>query len=82
MDVLANKFNQLKELIERADLSVKTNRAIVELLEEFSHTLYALKEQNARLLANYRSLDNETKRLRTQYSEILYTLSDIKSGER
>lgn len=82
MEELENKLNLLSELISSADLNVKTHKAFADVLSSISKEMYGIREDNKRLLANYRALNESFNSLNTRYSEVLYKLAEIRSGER
>lgn len=67
-----SKLSKLKEQVELLTLVVEVNQSVAAVLEEYSYRLYALEEDNKRLLANYRALDQHYNDLRTRYSELQY----------
>lgn len=71
-----SKLSKLKEQVELLTLVVEVNQSVAAVLEEYSYRLYALEEDNKRLLADYRSLDQKYNSLNTRYSELLYKLAE------
>ena len=67
-----SKLSKLKEQVELLTLVVEVNQSVAAVLEEYSYRLYALEEDNKRLLANYRALDQHYNDLRTRYAELQY----------
>lgn len=67
-----SKFAEYKELVEQLSLVIKVNQSTAAVLEEFSYRLYALEQDNLRLLACYRSMEQKYIDLKTRYSELQY----------
>lgn len=67
-----SKLSKLKEQVELLTLVIEVNQSVAAVLEEYSYRLYALEEDNKRLLANYRVLDQQYNDLRIRYSELQY----------
>lgn len=67
-----SKFAEYKELVEQLSLVIKVNQSTAAVLEEFSYRLYALEQDNMRLLASYRSMEQKYIDLKTRYSELQY----------
>ena len=67
-----SKLSKLKEQVQLLTLVVEVNQSVAAVLEEYSYRLYALEEDNKRLLANYRALDQQYNDLRPRYSELQY----------
>lgn len=64
-------MDQLRELIGQLKLFCRLDVAFCEKIEEHDKEVYALKEDNKRLLATVRALE-------TKYSEMLYILNSLK----
>ena len=67
-----SKFAEYKELVEQLSLVIKVNQSTAAVLEEFSYRLYALEQDNMRLLASYRSMEQKYIDLKNRYSELQY----------
>ena len=67
-----SKFAEYKELVEQLSLVIKVNQSTAAVLEEFSYRLYALEQDNKRLLASYRSMEQKYIDLKNRYSELQY----------
>ena len=67
-----SKFAEYKDLVERLSLVIKVNQSTAAVLEEFSYRLYALEQDNMRLLASYRSMEQKYIDLKNRYSELQY----------
>lgn len=75
-----SRFSELRALVAQLGGSYKVYCEIIDIIDDLYIRLYALQEDNKRILANYRSQDQQIKSLRDQYSELLYRLSDIKNS--
>lgn len=67
-----SKFAEYKELVEQLSLVIKVNQSTAAVLEEYSYRLYALEQDNMRLLASYRSMEQKYIDLKNRYSELQY----------
>lgn len=61
----------IKELIAQVKLFCRLDIAFSEMLEKHEKELYALKEDNKRMVVTVRKLEK-------QYSELLYAFSALK----
>lgn len=64
-------MESIKELLAQIKLFCRLDIAFAEMLEKHEKEVYALKEDNKRMVATVRKLE-------MQYSELLYAFSAIK----
>lgn len=76
-----SRLANLRELVSLLSLSVQIQTETSGILEDYEKRLYSLEEDRRRLLADYRTLDMKCQSLEKRYAELLYTLSDIRSGK-
>lgn len=74
-----SRLSEFQELIQQLSLMMKVNQSISNILAEFDQRLYCLEEDNKRLLATVRMLNNTVASLEKRYSEMLYKLSELRS---
>lgn len=72
------RLSNLRQLIAQLQLSLQCDKEITDLLEEFSIRIYALEEDNKRLLASVRAQDSKNQSLEKRYSELLYRFSELR----
>lgn len=73
-----SRFSELRALIAQLGASYKIYGEFIDIIDDLYIRLYALQEDNKRILANYRVSDQNLKSVREQYSELLYKFADLK----
>ena len=76
-----SRLSNLRELVSLLSLSVQIQAEISGILEEYERRVYALEEDNKRLLACYRDCDGKLHSLEKRYSEVLYKLQEYKNAK-
>lgn len=66
-------MEQVKELISQIKLYVQLDLAFCEALEALQSRVYKIEEDNKRMLATIRSLDQ-------RYAELMYIVKSLKSN--
>lgn len=75
------KLGNLRELVGLLSLAVQVQGEIADILADYERRVYALEEDNKRLLAVTRSQSNDIQSLNKRYSELLYKFSEFRRGE-
>lgn len=77
-----SRVSNLRELIASLGLTVQIQAEIADILEEYEKQMFALKEDNKRLIADYRALEGRCNSLDKRYSELLYKFSEAVQASR
>ena len=75
-----SRFSRIKELLEQLRISVELDVEMTAILEEMFQRMYALDEDNKRLLATVRVQEGKISSLDKRYSELLYKFSELKQS--
>ena len=73
-----SRLSNLRQLIGQLQISLQCDKEITDILEEFSCRIYALEEDNKRLLATVRAQEGKNQSLEKRYSELLYRFSELR----
>lgn len=73
-----SRLANLRELVQVLSLCVQVQREVSEILEDYESRIYALQEDNKRLLAADRVKEEKIRTLEKKYSEVLYKLTEFK----
>lgn len=72
-----SKLSETRALVAQLGLSYKIFDEILDLLDDYQVRLYALQEDQRRVLADYRQLSQELALVRRQYAEVLYKIAEL-----
>lgn len=72
-----SKLAETRALVAQLGLSYKVMDQMLDLIDAFSIELYAVRQDQKRLIENYRQLAQENALLRKQYAEVLYKLHEL-----
>lgn len=73
-----SRIAKAKELIEQLRISVQLDAEITAILEDLHGFVYAVQEDNKRLVATVRRQDERINSLEKRYSELLFKFSELK----
>ena len=73
-----SRFAKVKELIDQLRISVQLDSEMTAILEDLHGFVYAVQEDNKRLVATVRRQDERINSLEKRYSELLYNFSQFK----
>lgn len=74
---LSQRIASLKELTQMLQISAQVQVETAAVLDEMSTRMYALEEDNKRLIASSRSQADSIRSLEKRYSELLYKVAQM-----
>ena len=74
MSDLKGKISDVRQLLSQCSMNVSIYLQILDIIEDMHNRMYALNEDNKRIVASNRSLD-------TRYGEMMNLLKEIRKSQ-